>query len=169
VLEFLIRHRGIDLLIGASAGYMLGRVDDRWLATSPHRLTIYSAAFGAATTLLGIVLAALAIIKGIGDGPRITELRRRHGSTITSSMQGAIWALLALLVVSFGALVAESGDPGRLSLSLTYGALALGVVRLVRLAWVVGVILAVGDTDDQVAMIKRRRAPVIRRSQRTAG
>jgi hypothetical protein len=166
LLAFVARHRWVDLVVAVVAGAALGRVDKRWLATSPNRVTIYVALFGAATTLLGFVVGALAVIKGIGEGPRITELRRRHGSTITGAMQGSTWALLALFVVSLGALIAEDGQPGRLSLSLAYWAMVFAALRLVRMAWIVGLILSVGDTDDRLSILKGRRRPIERRSQR---
>lgn len=166
LLGVVARHRWVDLAVALGAGAVLGSVDGRWLATSPNRVTIYVALFGAATTLLGFVVGALAVIKGIGDGARITELRRRHGATITGAMQGSTWALLALFIVSLGALVAEDGQPGRLSLSLTYWAMLFAVLRLVRMAWIVGLILTVGDTDDRLAILKSRRRPIDRRSQR---
>jgi hypothetical protein len=165
-VAIVARHRVIDLLAAAGAGVYAGTIDDRWLATSPNRVTIYVALFGAATTLLGFVVGALAVIKGIGEGPRITELRRRHGGTITASMQGATWALLALFIVSLGALIAEAGRPGQLSLSLTYGAIAFSALRLGRMVWIVGVILTIGDTDDRLTTLKKSRRRAEPRSQR---
>jgi len=116
------------------------------------------------------VAGALAVIKGMGEGPHITELRRRYGSTITSTMQSAMWALLLLVVVSVGALVAEDGKPGTLSLTIVYGSLVLGALRLVRLVWMIGLILSVGDADDKLRALKsERRVPQPRSAHRDVG
>lgn len=164
--EILARHRSVDVVVAVGAALYLGGLEDRWLATSPNRVAIYIALFGAATTLLGLVVGALAVIKGIGDGPRINALRRRHGHTVTAAMQGATWALLLLFVMSLGALIAENGTPGRLLLTMMYGSVVLAGLRLIRMTWIVGLILSVGDTDDRLIALKNSRKPIERRSHR---
>lgn len=158
-------HPIVDLVFSLAVAALLTlRAPDSFLAAAEQdqRSIIYAAVLAAATTLLGLVSASLAIIKGVGDGPRIRVVRDRMGTKVTNQMGAAMKGLglssgLTLLVL----LVDTSAQARSWMIFLAYVAIAIGATRLARAVWITLLILRLDDAD--VKFRPREPRPIRRR------
>lgn len=160
----------VDLIAGVTAGVVLAAVDRTHLmAAADHdqRILIYATLLAAATQLLGLVAAALAVVKAVGDGPRITKVREVHGRTVTRTMSASLRGLGYAAMLAMACLLADTSEKkaGFLLCAMTYSAIFIGALRLGRAIWVTGLILSIDDADQTT----RNRPPPnpIRRRDRT--
>lgn len=135
---------------------------DRFLeaASDAHRRTLYAALLGGGASLVGMVAIALAVIKGIGSGPRVRKLRQLHGPTITRIMVGLLWSLGVLVVVAAVLLLTDTGSRvSALGSFSVYAALVLVVVRGARTIQVVRLVLDSEDADERAEARRHSRPP----------
>lgn len=133
-----------------------------------QRTLIYATVLGVSSTLLGLVAAALAVVKAVGNGPRVRKLRELHGKTVTSTMQAAMRGLGYAGLLALWCLLADaSSRPSDVNLGLAYASMVIGVLRLARAVWVMGLILHIDDADA-TAPPEQATKKITRRKQPTA-
>jgi len=116
-------------------------------------LVVYLTLAAIAAGLLGIVFAAIAIIRSLDAGGRLAILRAERGASIDKAMRAAIKGLgVATLLCLLATFLDEPGGVPVLARALALWAVGLASARVTRLAWLFGLILNVNDADQ------RRRA-----------
>lgn len=152
VRTWISEHPSADLVVSVSVAfaYLLGHVEDlpRPTVDNATALIIYQTLAGVGAALLALVFAAIAIIRALDPGRRLTRLNLQHGQKMTSSMKAVIRGLgvatgLAIVAMALN----ESGWTEVLARAMVVFAAALGASRMTRLAWVFGLILDVNDGD----------------------
>lgn len=110
-----------------------------------NRAAVYGALASIFGSLLGFVLAAVAIVLGYADSERLTIIRRsQNWSTLwrvfTASMRSLGLATVAALV----ALVVDRDTaPVRIALLVCFFASALAILRVMRTLWVLEAIIKI--------------------------
>lgn len=160
---------GVDLIAAALGAWLLAAHRPKaglYLTPADHRSALYSVLAEAGLGLLGLVAAALSIVKGVGSGRRIERLRLQHGPEITHIMISGLVGIGLAAAVGIWAQIADvkRGQPSQVVVYAVYAALFLASLRLARLIWVVRLILAVEDADTKDERRRRRRPPLRMRS-----
>lgn len=137
-----------------------------WLGESSHRAELYTTVIASTATLFGFVAAGLTIIQGVGDGPRITALRERHGVTINRTMLAMLRSLALLLAVAVFALATESAEPNRGVIAAVSLVLVLNGLRFTRILWLLAIVLGVHETDREMERIEAKRQTPRSRAER---
>jgi hypothetical protein len=115
---------------------------------SATALIIYQTLAGVGAALLALVFAAIAIIRALDPGRRLSKLNLQHGKRITGSMKSVIRGLGIATGLAIVAMVLnQPGWVEVLARSMAIFAFTLGAARIARLAWVFGLILDVNDGD----------------------
>ena len=123
-------------------------------------LLIYQTLAGIAAALLGLVFAAVAIIRALDPGRRLRILQQRYGSAITASMMAVIRGLgLATALTLLAMFLDQPGGLPVLARALALFAVGLGAARITRLAWIFSLILDVNDEDARRAARKDMKPP----------
>jgi hypothetical protein len=124
------RHEGLDVL------------------DQDNRAGVYLGLAGLAGGLLGLVFAAVAILRGLSNGVLLRRVRELHGRRITGTMSAALRALgLATVILVVGMLLDHPDGHPAVARRMAYFGLALGAIRMLRLGWVFNIILKINDAD----------------------
>lgn len=146
-----------------AAGAHLVRFPD-W----PTITTFHQTLLEAVAALFGIVFTAVAILRALGPGARLNHLRRRLSRQATQNLMSVVTALgiATLVCVVAMALDTSTGRP-TFARAITVWALALVVVRMVRLVWYFSLVLDLSDRDAETAATEAgdppRRSSIFRR------
>jgi hypothetical protein len=120
----------IEFALGVAAAVAAWHVSGGWIAGQSH--DVAQALAAVAGTMLGFIMAALAILASVGDHPFIKELRSR--GHLKDLMSDLFWAALLFGAATLFGLTAVyfNGDSSAQLVSLATGAFIVASLRLVR-------------------------------------
>lgn len=121
--------------------------------SSAGRTVFYETLAGISGALLGFAIAAVAILLGLGSGPRVEFVRKsRWAPQIAKTFTGTIRALALTTLVMVLALLLDAGDiPSSAWELLVVGAVALGTIRTVRATWLLNNLVDLAYQDSTPA------------------
>lgn len=159
-----------DHFVGAllAGGYLLFHFDNigRPHLSQATTLIVYQTLVGIGAALLGLVFAAIAIIRALDPGRRLAVLQAQHGRRITEAMKAVIRGLgLATLATLLAMLLDQPNGAPIAARALALFAVGLGAARMTRLAWIFSLMLDVNDSDARLeAHDKAEPLPINRKS-----
>lgn len=126
-------------------------------ASQGQRLAVYGAGATMITIIAGFIGTAIAQY-GSSSGPVVTALRTAHGTAIRRNWLNITRWLLTCTVLCLVAMALDSPKTPRGSEWLFETALAIAVVKFVRLTFLFGLIMSSVDSETNVAESRQVRS-----------